>query len=438
MSWQTTIQNKFIITTGDGKQYFPLWRNTAIKEIEYNIAQFEFPNIAGSLIKRAMPKGREFSLDICFQGENNITDAENFEKSANDSRAWNISHPIYGAILCQPVKLKFDYSGYNVASITGSVIETLGSAGIQFVVVPMDKINHDKETCDDDQASVFNIELSQRLAQELNGDDISAANQIIGTRTITQLKGINLALYDIAVKQVKLTEDAGNFLNLFNNANSAINNLLTAPEEAMRALQAVINYPALFVTSITSRLSVMQSQFDYLTLQLTTTSNRTEKVIHEVVSGAIITSVAKGSITSYDKNNEVVTGGQLPDYNTRADVLTVIGRIQSITTAYLANLDSLQTDNGGGEDSYIPDSQSLSDILDLTNFTIENLYTIALSAKQERSIMLTEDSNLIILAHRFYGLAVDDSTIDTLIKNNNICLDEILQIKKNRSLVYYV
>jgi hypothetical protein len=53
------------------------------------------------------------------------------------------------------------------------------------------------------------------------------------------------------------------------------------------------------------------------------------------------------------------------------------------------------------------------------------------------SLVLEEDSNVIILAHRFFGLLDDDSTIDQFIANNKIGLSQLMQVKKGTVVIYY-
>lgn len=430
MSWEQDFQGRFIIRTGDGNTYFPLWKNNSVKEITYNIAQFDFPKVKGSYVDRGTPQARQFSIEIYFQGEDNLLMAQNFEVSANDPRQWNMSHPIFGQILCQPVGLKFDYSGYNVVVITGSVLETLGSNGLKTVVVPYDKILSDKIALDDFQSSSFNASQFDPKIKPANFPSVTTQKN--------RLKQLNEAIYKIGKKQIKLTEDAGEYLNKLSAANAAIDNMISIPQGAMRSIQEFINFPFEMVSSIKIRLDVMRSQFDSLTDQVSVISSRVEKLYYEIYAGCTVSAMSTAAITSYDSDDELVTSGELPDYNTRADVLAVIAQLQDVYNVFLSTLDSIQTDNGGSIDSYIPNPDGISGVDDLINFTIENLYTIALSAKQERTVTLTEDSNLILLAHRFYGLKPDDSTINTLMKNNNICLNEILQIRKGRSLVYYI
>jgi hypothetical protein len=126
------------------------------------------------------------------------------------------------------------------------------------------------------------------------------------------------------------------------------------------------------------------------------------------------------------------------DYGNRADVLQIITPIISTYSTYLESLDSLQSDNGGNVENYIPDGNAIAALDDLVDYTLSNLFTIAIGAKQERSVILEDDSNVIILTHRFYGLDPDDANLDKFIRQNGIGISELPQIKKGRKIIYYV
>jgi hypothetical protein len=426
MSWLDAVQSELEIITGDGKSYKPLWKNSCAKEIEYNIAQFDFPKVQGSKIDRGTPTARKFSLEIYFQGDDNLVTALNFEISARDSRPWKVTHPIYGSILVQPISLRFDYSSFNACQITGSLLETLGSAGLKIGIVAEDKIAADKQTSDDKVVEGFNAEMELMRARELTPSDIASRDLAFSTRQVTALKGINLSLYNIGVKQVKLTEDAGKYLDFFNVANASIDRGLAQSSEIMSSLQAVINFPSQMVTSLILRSSVISNQFSTLQSNIVGAPTQADKINYEHVGGTLVSSMA---------NNAIATPS---DYKTKKDVLQQIETIQDIHSSFMTDLDGLQTANAGSEDSYIPNESIISSITDLINFTIANLYQIALSKKQERIVLLEDDSNIIILAHRFYGLLVDDSTITQFMENNNICQNEMLQIRKGRLLSFYI
>jgi len=119
-------------------------------------------------------------------------------------------------------------------------------------------------------------------------------------------------------------------------------------------------------------------------------------------------------------------------------VVNVIYQVTSLYNEFIDEIQTLQTVDGYTEDSYLPDAEFLESLNFSVNYAVSNLFEIALAAQQERVIYLEEDSNLIILAHRFYGLTETDSTIQYFSDTNNIGLNEVFQIKKGRKLVYYV
>lgn len=424
MAWSDDIQTPLIITTGDGSQFTNvLWKNTCVKEIDFNMAEFDFPNVKGSYVNRAQHKGKKFSLDIYFQGDDNLDTALAFEKATLDPRPWKVVHPIYKSILVQPTSLKFDYTGFSVCNVTGTLIETIEFGVIQITESPRYSILFNKQQMDEAMVEGFSAQILQLKP---------------AIKDVNTLKGFNKLVYDINVKMVKLTSDAGAYFNAFNAANSSILALASAPADAIRNLQTVLNYPSQFVNTIKTRITTIQGSMDSLIDQISNIAGVKDKVNFEKTGTILVSSMAVASVTSYDANGQLVEGTTLPDYQTKEDVLAIIAALQYALNQFLAALDSIQTANGGNEDSYVPNAEDTTNLINLVNFTITNLYSIALSAKQERIVILEKDSNMVLLAHRFYGLKQDDSSIDFLMKTNNILLDEYLQIKKGRTLKFYI
>jgi hypothetical protein len=409
MSWLDRIKTDYVITCGDGKSFTPLWL-TASKEVEYNVAQFEFPNISGTLVKRSLPKGRVYSVQIYFQGDNHLDLADAFEASADDPRAWVIQHPFYGTLTVQPTGLKRDNTEYNVSQIRTTVIETITEDNPKVVTDVLGTINTLKTQLDETLLLSFTVTPSQT---DLN-----------------TMKATNKSAYTSGSKLVLASETEGYF-NSFNTANAAIQNGTAQPVQAMRTLQAVINAPSLFAVGVKSRTDLIVSQFGTLLQSIATISKPPSKKIFELNAAALVSSLCSAVVSPLKG-----------DYNTRKDVLYVIDAlinpITGIYTLLLTNLDSLQTPNGGLTNSYIPDAQSMIGLNQLINYTIANLFDIALGAKQERSYVCEEDTNPLLLTHRFYGLDQDDENLSQFIKNNNIGLSELFQIRKGRTVIYYV
>jgi hypothetical protein len=411
MSWIDQINNGMVIITGDGREYKPLWKDPQ-KVIEYNISQFEFPDVSGSMVVRGTPKGRKFPMELYFVGEDHLDECERFEISASDKRYWVVTHPYYGTINCHPTSLNIDHTGGNVSKITVNVIETITEDYPKPVEAPSDRILQGGVVFSELQV----ISLVGKLPEPSVRDIALMTNQVT-------------AVYNEGKKRIKLSIDAENYFNLFNEANAAILNATSDLSLALTTMQAMINAPFQFTDSVKNRIDSIVAQFSKLVTSgesvVDIFNTPSKKRVYEFNGAQLISTMAQASITGMD-------------YNSSEDVLLVMESIADTYNEFVENLDALQTENGGEEDSYIPDAESMINLQDLVNYTISKLIEVALGSKQERTIVLEYDSNVIVLAHRFYGLEADDSTIEYLIATNNFGMEELIQVLAGRTVKYYV
>ncbi|MBL4809475.1 MAG: hypothetical protein JKY43_05395 [Phycisphaerales bacterium] len=409
MSWIERIENNISITTGDGKTFSPEY-SIGSKSVDYNIAEFEFPNIGGTLVKRSKYKGTKYSLQVIFQGETNVDDARDFELSARDERPWKISHPMYDNIIVQPTSMSFDNTGLNITRINIEIIETITDDAPKTSQDPKDKTSQDILTQQETAAGSFVNDVSPSVGDLNTLSDNTSTSYSLGA--------------DIVSDNVQANE----YFNLFNKANSAILNGASDVSLMITAIQDVITYPSIFKVGVLTRLNLLKDQMLKLSESLDNLTTPNSKKIYENNGGALIMAMVNASINPFDDN----------DYGNKKDVLNVIDVILDFYNLYLSNLDSIQTENGGEIDSYIPDFQTLNQLTSVVGFAVSQLFTISIGAKQERIILLENDSNIIELSHRFYGLNIDDSKIDEFMRNNNIGISELLQIEKGREIIYYV
>lgn len=406
MSWIEKINQKYIITTGDGQQYTPLWDATAVsKQVDFNVAEFNFPGQEGTFVDRRLRKGSRYSMVIQFQGENHLDESARFEESAKDRRPWTVEHPLYGRILVQPISLNFDNSGLNSSRITGEIVETIDRGSPRVNTDPVDVIEELKTLALDAGALAFTLETPDPQSMQVD----------------------NQLLYSSAVNSGAPQQQAENYFNLFNEAQSAILNATAEPLAAIRALQAVIEAPAAFEIAVRNRFSIFLNQFNQLVQAVATITDQAGKIQFETNAGSLLCGMCSAASTPLPN-----------DYLNATDVISIVGQLLSTQNTYIEVLDSLQTDNGGAPDSYIPGYDFISGVTTVVNQTSATLFDIATNAQQQRSIFCESDTNVILLAHRFYGLSDDDANIDRVINTNDIGLSEILGIVKGRKIVYYV
>ena len=409
-TWIDDIQTDFIIVTGDGKVYNPNWLN-AQKQNDFNLSEFEFPEVSGTLVLRSKPKGRRFNLEFYFQGENHLRIASDFEISADDNRNWKITHPFYGIINAQPISLNFDNSNYNVTKITGTVVETIIEKNPRAVQEPVALIQFTKLQVDE-----------RNIAQYVGKVNPTTKDVTLFTNLANKVNKASNSIIDAVTKN--------EYFNKFSDAVAAINSMINDVSTAVTVVQDFLNAPILFIDSVKNRIKTLVDQLDGLRATFTAyTSNPVlfdvnAKRAYEFHGAAIISSIATTSVTEMS-------------YANRGEVIDSIESILTAYNLYLSDLDTYQTTDGGSITSYVPDADTLIELNNLVNLTISSLFTIGLNSKQERTLYMEQDTNVILLAHRLYGEA-SDANIDTLVANNNIGLSELIQVQKGRKILYYV
>ena len=419
MSWKEKIEKRFRIFMGDGKEFFPQWTN-ATQAVAYNISQFNFPNVRGTLVKRNEAKGRTFVVKMFFQGFNeqgidHLDVRDDFLKSADDKRHWHIIHPFLGDLRVQPTSIDVDNTKLNVTEITCNVIETILGVFPEGLIVPEDKISEDKFASDELGAISYG---NSNPAPD--GSDINLFNE-----TINQTE----ASVGNAISDDALFSD---FRNILNEARVTASNATTDVLAAIRSTQELLNFPFRIEQSISAKLKLVGDEFNTLVTSFfnvpITLLNKAKKAYFETTGSSFMSVMCQISSEPFDDN----------DYRNSNDVISVIDLLLSRYNLFLEQLDSLQSENGEDPGSFIPDAAGMQSLNELVNFTLSRLFEIAFEARQERVIQLESDSSIVTLTHRFYGLDVDDNNLNEFIRNNNVGLKEHLEIKKGRKIIYFV
>lgn len=408
MSWLQKVEKGISITTGDGQTYTPEYFITP-KSTDFNIAEFNFPNVEGTLVKRGTVKGAKHNFVFVFQGENHLDVTFNFEKSAKDNRPWKIEHPFYGILRVHPASLTYDSTGINITRVTGEFIETILDTFPQVSLNPKEFIN---------------IKASSTIEKS----NVNTSNKLeVDSKLKKLLNKLTNLIYDANNTITNIQEEAGEYMNIFNNALAQIETIQSNLDSAIRTISNVVYYPSRFVASLKLKLEGFQESFDKLEEIFKQPINTNNKNTYEFFGTAIISSAVSTIAVSEES-----------DFETTKDVINTIDIILTLQNSFITKLDNLQNDTIGDEDAYIPDYDSLNEMNILVNFAIANLLNIATNSKQERTFYLEEDSNAILLTHRLYGLDEDDENLVKFMNQNNIILNEIIEIKKGRKIVYFV
>lgn len=408
MAWQDQYSLKMIITTGDGISYPVFTEPKYSKEIEYNGTAYSFVDIDGQLIDKKKLLNREFNLDFYFIGDAHLDDSQRFENSTKDKRPWTIDHPYYGTLLVQVLgKIKFDDNDGNVTRITCTATETITNQGITVSSNPVDTIKLKKTTLDS-----------------------AIVNEPTITPTITEtntLKQTTTKNYKEGTKIIKNPVDAENYFNIFHNTTSAVNSITAQPLVAMQAIINVINAPANFETAVTDRVKTLLTQFGNLRATIIGVLSLSSKQYYQAEGAALISATALAAV-----------GPQQGNYSNATVAAQISLLIQAAFRTFQNDINALQGANGGTFNAFIPSFNIMFNLADVINFTVANLYQIALAGRKQYFYTLPEDSNVFLLTHKFYKLDPQDNNLSEFISNNNFDWKQIaLGISKGTTVTYY-
>jgi len=392
MSWKDRINQEIRLTTADGEIYNPLYL-VSPRRVDFNVSQFEFINIDGTLVNRQNIKGYKYDITIVFQEENHREKYLKFEKSVKDKRPIEVLHPMYGLFNAHIVSMVDDPTALSNTTVSLSMLETISEEYPKTSQDANDQVNIDFDNVNETISETFDNDTTLKIAD---------ANNIANKKD---------EAYSLGASSVKSGEQSNNYILLYNAANNSTADLVS-----------FLIYPSLFLNRVTYRLDLLKRQFNNLTT-LVSTSN--DKKIYELFGNSLVSAMINVCVTPLED-----------DYNNADDVLNVIETVSNLYNNFITNVDVMQTDNGSQLDAYIPNYETMSQLTSMVNYALANLFTIALTANQKRTAILNADSNVILLAHRFYG-ATDDN-INTFIDQNKIGLNELITIKKGREVVYYV
>lgn len=408
MSWKDKIENGvFSITTGDGKNYKPLLK-VGSKSKEFNATVFEFIELEGSFVDRKKAKSGKYTFLFYFEGTDNIEQAEAFESSASDSRAWKVVHPFYGTINGQPLSIERNDSNLNITEITVDFWESITGKFPKRSISTIDELKS--------KGIVFQNSSSQIYASKV---DLKPIDQSIVKQNVS-----NFSLrYDKLLDDVNYPE----YQQELSKALQSVDEIITSPVGVIKDINTLIDLPSNFQKSIEQRTNLLNEIYKDLKETLNLGSNRNNKSYFEAIGGAVISSFAKAILSPLPN-----------DYITRSQIQRVALNFISLYNDYLTTLDAAQIGITDVTNSFSIGFQGQSVLNSIFIQSISNLYTLAFDAKQERIVQVEKDTNLVLLTHKYIGLDNEDENINTFRKINNIKNKSLFIIKKDRQITYYI
>ncbi len=303
--------------------------------------------------------------------------------------------------------MKTESTTMNYSKVTCTAIETITEDNPITVIDPIDSI----------------AQIKTKL-------DVANEAELTQPPTITDVNTLNIVTaqnYKQGLKIITIPEEAQDYFNAFSTASSYINTATASPLLAMRTTIAMLTLPAKFTADVKSRVNTLVAQFNNLRLTINGLYTVPSKQIYEIQGNAIISSMCLAASTPLSGN-----------YRNSNSAINIVDTLLENYRQFLVDLDTLQDLNGSNPAFYVPGFDALNLLTQLVNITVSSLLQIALNGRQERSLILTEDTNIITLTHRLYSLDPNDSNINELIDNNDFTYRDMLGIEKGKKITYYI
>lgn len=407
MTWIDRINNiEFSITTGDNKVFKPLWKSGE-KSREFNISEFDFIDVEGTLIDRKKPKSGKHTLVFWFEGEDNIEQAEEFEKSSLDSRSWIVRHPFYGDLIGQPVSLNRNDNDYNVTQVSVEFWETIKYK------LPKTEIS-------------INDEIKQRTHNLASTSARSyASSPSITSKDQAVVKSDVIKKYTRYEKIINDTNsNVAEFNKIKSEALAKVDSIILKPVDAISSVNELIELPSQLLESVQTRLDLFVEIFKDIK-EILNTGGSNNKRYFESTGSSVISGICTTVLNPFND-----------DYISRSEIESVSNFVTDIYTEYLTLIDASQSSEI--QNSYSPNFKVQSELYSVITFTISNLFDLAFAAKQERIVQVEKDTNIILLVHKYIGLDKNDENINQFRLLNNIKNKSLFRIKKGRKIKYYV
>lgn len=410
MSWKERLDNsKFSITTGDGKVFKPLLNKGNTKSREFNSTAFEFIDVDGTYIDKRKPKSSKYDLIVYFQGSDCFDQADSFEKSAEDPRYWTVEHPVYGTLRGQPTNISRDDSSINVTVLSIEFWESIINGFIEKKTTIKDEIFDKKTELDDECANSFALKATivpskQNEAKQFTGLVDSKYSKYLNDKNYNTVKSATALAINASDDMI---EDPKTFIKSLCNL---VVKIVDFEQPTMKLIQA-----------LNQIYDISWNLFD------TDKGNDFDKYFFESVGSAIISTMS--AVSLFPKKD---------DYVSRSDVQNISSIIDSTYTDYFNRLNVFESQKNNKNINYTPSFKIQSKLNSIVKKTMYDLFSLSFDFKQERTVELLSDSNLILLTHKYMGLDSEDENIDTFRKINNIKNSKLFSVKKGSKIKYFV
>lgn len=421
-------------------KYEDLSRETPLRN-----AWFEFPLIDNAYGQQNGFGSRSYPMRCYFVGPQCDLLATAFEAGLMQRGIGRLEHPVYGTIDVIP---------------DGSIVrnDALKSAANQAIVEITFKTTTGivfPDATKDPQNEIlaliagFDVASAQSFADHVNIKKVTHRTSLIqGIRKT--LDGISKTIGGLSSAVSSVNRE---FQNIRSTVNYGLDVLVGQPLLLARQVKNLISAPSRALLGIQNRLdgysdladNIFGSKSGRPLEQLAHGSSmltRRTAILNDFHTSDLVVSQAVASSVIAATTAPVNAAGEsqldATRFDTRAKAIAAASQISNMFDALVAWRDECFagfSDIAGVDAALVDTGESIQALQNSVAMTIGYLVRVAFTLKTERSIILDRPRTIIDLCGELYG-SVDDR-LDFLIATNDLTGSEILEIPRQRKIVYY-
>ena len=417
MTWRDRI--KTATYTSPSKKKFEFKWDETEESVDHKSTVFRFPNSDGAEVQSLGLGESRFPITAFISGDNYDLEAKIFFDMLKEKGNGVLLHPLYGRKIVQATNLK--RSDKVVEEGNQAIISILFIESKKIVV--KDTIEDTVKKIEKEQAK-FDVETPEEYANQKRFDTAQdTANS--QARFDNNISTIDKILAPIA----ELNEEVNTFfksvsLSLGNNLTDLIGKPLTLASQVI----TLIKTPARIVQSLSLRIKGYQDLATALRDRATITALTNDSRNNLLETRFLLSGCVSGM-------SETLL---LQNYTTKAEALTAAVALQQF---HAVNRDFIELEETKFQSSPLEllvygDSQESKTLNEIVELTSNSLAQLSFDLKQERTIDLARDRNIVELTFELYG-NIETDNINLLISANNLRGEEIIMIPKGREITYY-
>lgn len=427
MTWQDRLQDA-VLETAAGDRFVFEFRDVGYSRTD-KITEFTYPERQRDYIQKRSLGSLSFDWQITFSGSDCDEIAQAFEDATIDNRPMTLTYPLKSELIIVQLlslnRLDALATAANEVSFSISMRET---QELDTTIQP-----ENLQLFIDNTVNSLILINSNIFPKVLEIKEPGILKKVkAGLQAAVAAVSSVTAIYDMA------TDAIAEFQSIITTAENLVQTIdatiSTAGKVTAAVVQGAINYPAKTLNKVQDRLDYYADIIENLDLGGTGEGyDEVKRLVNSIaIAGYCQASVSPELESTVDIESAFVSSSDV--YATKKSIYDRADYAFEAMHDYFDFLDSI-------ESSVEANADIVSNLSSIVNATVGRLSVLAFGAKQERTRTILINSDIYILAYKLLRISNTDQLDDevrNLLNVNKIGDDEMFEVKKDRTIKYYI